>query len=142
MLKLLVATDGSAYSDHAVDYAIRRAGTCREPVLVHLLNVQTPLQGVNVKLFISQESIQEYYRDEGNAVLAPAVERLKHAGLGCEPHIGVGDTAQVIVEYARHQGCDEIVMGTHGRGGLAGAVMGSVAQKVIHQAIIPVVLVK
>jgi nucleotide-binding universal stress UspA family protein len=39
-------------------------------------------------------------------------------------------------------GVNEIVMGSHGRGALAGAFMGSVAQKVVHLANIPVVLVK
>lgn len=142
MLTLLIATDGSPYSDHAVDYALRRAAHSREPVHVHLLNVQTPLQGVNVKLFISPDSIESYYRDEGMAVLQPARSRLEGSGLGCEIHIGVGDAGEVIVAYAGHLQCDEIVMGTHGRGMLAGAVMGSVAQKVIQRATMPVVLVK
>lgn len=65
MLRLLVATDGSEYSDHAVDYAMGRARACRDPVTVHLLNVQTHIQGVNVKIFISKDSIDQYYRDEG-----------------------------------------------------------------------------
>jgi nucleotide-binding universal stress UspA family protein len=142
MLTLLIATDGSAYSDRAVDYVLRRAASSREPVTVHLLNVQAPLQGVNVKIFISQDSIESYYRDEGLAVLGPPSERLRAAGIGCEPHIGVGDAGEVIAEYAAHQRCDEIVMGTHGRGALAGAVMGSVAQKVIQRSAVPVVLVR
>ena len=57
-------------------------------------------------------------------------------------HIGVGDPAQVIIDYAQANNCDEIVMGTHGRGALGGAVMGSVARNVIHQSSRPVVLVK
>lgn len=142
MLRLLVATDGSEYSDHAVDYAMGRARACRDPVTVHLLNVQTHIQGVNVKIFISKDSIDQYYRDEGMAVLQPARARLEAAGIGCEIHIGVGDAGEVIVEYAKGKNCDEIVVGTHGRGALAGAVMGSVAQKVIHRATMPVVLVK
>lgn len=142
MLTLLIAIDGSEYSDHALDYAIRRAGANREPVRAHLLNVQLPLQGVNVKIFISRDNVDDYQREQGMAVLGPARARLEAAGVGCELHIGVGDPGEVIVEYARHEHCDEIVMGTHGRGGLAGAVMGSVAQKVIQLATVPVVLVK
>jgi nucleotide-binding universal stress UspA family protein len=142
MLTLLIATDGSAYSDHAIEYAVRRAARSSEPVHAHLLNVQVPLQGVNVKLFISPDSLESYYRDEGMTVLQPVRARLETAGLGCELHIGVGDAGEVIVAYADHLCCDEIVMGTHGRGMLGGAVMGSVAQKVIQQALVPVVLVK
>jgi nucleotide-binding universal stress UspA family protein len=142
MLTLLIAVDGSVYSDRAVDYVLRRAAAMRDAVQVHVLNVQAPIVGVNVKLLVSQESLKNYYRDEGTAVLSPVRARLGAAGLACEDHIGVGDAGQVIVEYATAKSCDEIVMGTHGRGALAGAVMGSVAQKVIHLAKVPVVLVK
>jgi len=142
MLTLLIATDGSAYSERAVDYVLRRAAASREPVQAHLLNVQLPLAGVNVKLFISQESQQNYYRDEAMAVLEAPRQRLVGAGIACEHHIGVGDPGQVIADYVRSKGCDEVVMGTHGRGFLAGAVMGSVAQKVAHLSPVPVVLVK
>ncbi len=142
MLTMLIAIDGSPYSDRALDYVLRRAAATREGVRVHLLNVQMPLAGVNVKLFISQASQQDYYRDEGMAVLAGPRQRLAQAGIDCEYHIGVGDPGEVIVEYARSKNCDEVVMGTHGRGVLAGAVMGSVAQKVVQLAPAPVVLVK
>lgn len=139
---LLIAIDGSGYSEHAVDYVIRRAGASREPLHVHLLNVQLPLVGVNVKLFIKQGSLDDYYRDEATAVLEAPRRKLEGAGLQCEHHIGVGDPGQVVVDYARSTGCDEIVMGTHGRGFIAGAIMGSVAQKVAHLSPVPLVLVK
>lgn len=142
MLTFLIAIDGSGYSDSAVDYVVRRAGRCREPVHVHLLNVQLPLGGVNVKLFIKPESVESYYRDEGMAVLEKPREVLRAAGIGCDHHIGVGDPGEVIVSYAQANRCDEIVMGTHGRGALAGAVMGSVARNVVQQSSLPVVLVK
>ena len=142
MLTFLVAIDGSGYSDSAVDYVVRRAGRCKEPVHVHLLNVQLPLSGVNVKLFIKPESVESYYRDEGMAVLEKPRGVLGSAGIRCDHHIGVGDPAQVIIDYAQANNCDEIVMGTHGRGALGGAVMGSVARNVIHQSSRPVVLVK
>jgi nucleotide-binding universal stress UspA family protein len=104
--------------------------------------VQLPLGGVNVKLFIKPESVESYYRDEGMATLAASREVLKAAGVSTDHHIGVGDPGQVIVDYARANNCDEIVMGTHGRGFLAGAIMGSVARTVIQQSPVPVVLVK
>lgn len=142
MLKLLVAVDGSDFSDRALDYVLRRAAASRDPVKAHLLNVQLPLSGVNVKLFISKESQQAHYREQGMAVLAGPRQRLSEAGIGFEFHIGVGEPGQVIVEYAASKHCDEVVMGTHGRGFLGGVVMGSVAQRVVQLATMPVVLVK
>ena len=141
-MKILIAIDGSKYSDNAVDYVLARAVQARTPPHVHLLNVQMPVTGVNVKIFISQDSVESYYRDEGMAVLAVPRQKLEAAGITCDQHIGVGDPGEVIAEYARSKACDEIVMGTHGRGFLGGAVMGSVAQKVIHLTAVPVVLVR
>ncbi|MGE0582067.1 MAG: universal stress protein [Steroidobacteraceae bacterium] len=142
MLNLLIAVDGSPYSDRAVDYALARAAATREATHVHLLNVQTPIAGVNVKLFISKESQQTHYREQGMAVLAGPRQRVSAAGIECEFHIGVGDPGQVIVEYAGSKHCNEVVMGTHGRGFLHGVVLGSVAQRVVQLAPMPVVLVK
>ncbi len=142
MQNFLIPVDGSRYSDLAVDYAIDRAGSSRDPVHVHLLNVQVPVAGVNVKLFVSRDSLEGYYRDEGMAILDAPRRRLEAAGLTCDYHIGVGDPGQLAVAFARNHACNEIVMGTHGRGAIAGSVMGSVAQKVIRLSPVPVVLVK
>ncbi len=142
MLNLLIAVDGSRYSDRAVDYVIARAAATRDGAHVHLLNVQMPIAGVNVKLFISKESQHTHHREEGMAVLAGPRERLAQAAIAFDFHIGVGDPGQVIADYAGSKRCDEVVMGTHGRGFLGGVVLGSVAQKVVQLAAMPVVLVK
>ena len=142
MRKFLLPIDGSEYSDRAVDYVIRLAGFLNTPIHVHLVNAQLPLTGVNVKIFVSKDSLTDYYHDEGTAALASARSKLDAAGIPYQHHIGVGDPGQVIVDFAASEDCEEIVMGTHGRGAVKGAVMGSVAQKVAHLAKVPVVLVK
>jgi len=142
MTTLLIPVDGSDYSLKAVDYAITRASQCRSPLEVHLLNAQMAMTSLNVKLFISAESLDSFYRDEGHRALEASLARAKTAGLNVIPHIGVGDPAALILEYATAKKADEIVMGTHGRGALTGAFLGSVAQKVVHGALVPVVLVK
>jgi nucleotide-binding universal stress UspA family protein len=142
MLTLLIPVDGSDYSRRAVEYAIRRAAATRDSTRLHLLNVQAPIVTVNVKLFVSQESLETYYREEGTKALADTLARAQEAGLETHPHIGVGDAARVILDYAAEKAVDEIVMGSHGRGALSGAVLGSVAQKVVHLSSVPVVLVK
>lgn len=142
MPTLLIPVDGSEFSTRAVAYAIGRAAACRDSVDVHLLNVQVPAAGVNVKLFVSKDSLESYYREEGMAVLEAPRAQLAAANVKCDYHIGVGDPGQVVVDYARDKASDEIVMGSHGRGALGGALLGSVAQKVVQISTIPVVLVK
>jgi nucleotide-binding universal stress UspA family protein len=142
MQTLLVAVDGSAYSDRAVDYVIALSKMLKEPITVHLLNVQLPLTGVNVKLFVSKESLNEHYKEQGSTALESARQRLEQAGIVFHRHIGVGDPGQVIVDFAVSEKCDQIVVGARGRGAVTGAVLGSVAQKVAQRAKVPVVLVK
>ncbi|MBM3344612.1 MAG: universal stress protein [Betaproteobacteria bacterium] len=142
MPNILVAVDGSENSDRVVDFLIKRCGWYKEPAQVHLLNVQLPLVGVNVKMFISQDTVNEYYRDEGNAALKRARERLDAAGIQYTHHISVGDPAQMIVEFAQSKGCDHILMGSRGLGAVSGLVLGSVATKVLHLTDLPVMLVR
>lgn len=142
MQTLLIAVDGSAFADRALEYALGRVAASREPVQLRLLNVQLPLAGVNVKLFISAESQQEFHREEGMAALAPSIERVAAAGVPHQHHIGVGDPGRIIAEYARTTNSAEVIMGTQGRGAIAGVLLGSVAQKVVRLVPVPVVLVK
>jgi nucleotide-binding universal stress UspA family protein len=142
MTTLLIPVDGSDYSLKAVDYAVYRARESKTPIEVHLLNVQMALASVNVKLFVSAESLESYYRDEGHRALEVPLARAKSTGLTVTPHIGVGDPAKIIIDYVAEKKADEIIMGSHGRGALAGAFVGSVAQKVVHLSSVPVVLIK
>lgn len=139
---LLIPVDGSEYSGRAIDYAARRVALSTEPVSLHVLNVQAPIVTVNVKLFVSHESLETYYREEGTKALEPALSRMRAHKIDATPHIGVGDPGKIICDYSVDKSATEIIMGTHGRGVLAGALIGSVAQKVVHLSKVPVVLVK
>lgn len=141
MLKMLVPVDGSESASRAVQHLIKKVSWYRDPLEVHLLNVQYPLPG-DVQMFIDNEQIRSFHHDEGLKVLEPARQALDAAGLAYVFHIGVGDPAQVIADYAREKGCDQIFMGTRGLGSIAGLLLGSVATKVIHLSDVPVLLVK
>jgi len=107
-----------------------------------LLNVQWNVAKGNVKLFINQETINDYYREQGNAALQSACSALDAAGLTYQYHISVGMPADAIAQYAREQGADQIVMGRQGEGGVKSLLLGSVAKKVLQLAECPVLLVK
>lgn len=142
MLKMLVPVDGSASSERAVDHLIKKSSWYKSPIEIHLLTVQPPIISGNVRMFISQEQLNDYYQDEGLKALKPAREKLDAAGLAYSFHIGVGDPAETIARYAKEKQCDQIFMGTRGMGSISSLLLGSVAIKVIHFAEIPVVLVK
>ena len=142
MRNILVAVGGPPPSRKVAAHPAKLSAPLRPPPEVHLLTVQQQLAGVNVKLFVSHDSLNAYYREEGEAALKPAREALDEAGVAYAHHIGVGHPAEVIVEYAQAKGCDQILMGTHGHAALAGMVLGSIATRVLHLATVPVTLVR
>ena len=107
-----------------------------------LLNVQWKLASGNVKLFIDQDTVNDYYREQGISALAEARAKLDAAGLAYNYHVSVGTPAEAIVQYAEAQHVDQIVMGTYGEDSLSKLLLGSVASKVVHLAQVPVLLVK
>ncbi len=141
-MKILIPVDGSAGADRAVDHALAMARLLKEAPQVLLLNVQWNIASGNVKLFINQETINDYYREQGVAALATARKKLDAAGLTYSYHISIGTPAETIVHYAKEQQADLIVMGAQGQGGLSSLLLGSVVNKVAHMATMPVLLVK
>ena len=142
MTKILIPVDGSDYALHAVDYVIKNVSVLKESPQVLLLNVQWNVAAGNVKLFISQQTINDYYREQGMAALQSARAALDAAALPYQYHISVGTPAEAIAQYAHEQGVDQIVMGRQGQGGLQSLLLGSVVNNVLHLANCPVLLVK
>lgn len=141
MLKILLPVDGSDNSDKAVADFISMINWYKEPPEVHLLTVQTPLSG-NISSYISATDIKQYHQEEGLKSLENARKLLNQAGVSCQYHITVGDPAEMIVRFATEQKYDQIVMGPRGKGNIEGLLLGSVTNKVMQSALIPVLLVK
>ncbi len=140
MKAILVPVYGSENSDRAVQHALELKGTGLS-VELHLLNVQPNLGGA-ISSFVSRDQIDSYRREEGNKSLASAVELTRKASVPATVHIGVGRTGEVVRDFARKLDAGQVVMGTRGHTGLAGVLLGSVAQDVIAHVDVPVTLVK
>lgn len=141
-MKILLAIDGSPVSQRALASLIEHVQWFRDRPEVHLLHVHLPIPVGLAVQHVSQESLDRYYREEGEAVLAQARASLSQAGIAVTQHIHVGQPADIIVKLAAELGCDLICLGTHGRGALSSVVLGSVASKVLHSASVPVLLAK
>ena len=125
-MKILIPVDGSANALRAVDYVIKYIAALKEIPQLLLLNVQWNVATGNVKLFINQETINGYYREQGMAALKPARAALDAAALPYQYHISIGTPAEAIARYANEQAVDQIVMGRQGQGGLQSLLLGSV----------------
>jgi nucleotide-binding universal stress UspA family protein len=141
-MKILIPVDGSANADRAVDYVIAHADKLKIAPQIFLLNVQSKLALGSVKLLIDQETVNEYYREQGAAALAQARAKLDAVAFAYSYHISIGAPAEALVRYAQEQQVDQIVMSAHGQEKLSNFLLGSVASKVIKLSQVPVLLVK
>lgn len=141
MNTLLVPVDGSQSSLNALQTALNALKKDSSTQL-HVISVQPPILSGNVKRFISAETINEYYNEEGEKVLATARAMLDQAGVAANVSVQAGPIAETIVQYAKTHHCDHILMGTRGMGYIKGLVLGSVTTKVLHLTDTPVTLVK
>ena len=139
MRRLLLAVDGSESARHALAHVIDLAGDMALEVAV--VNVQRPMSG-DVSLFVADSDLEAHHRTQGEPVVAPVVAELRAHGIECTGHVMVGAYGESIARFADEHDIDGIVMGTRGLGGIAGALLGSVASQVLQGVSVPVTLVK
>lgn len=139
MKKILVPIDGSENSSRVVRHVLTLAGELREPLDIHLLNVQHPFPGTITGV---AEQARQYHQEQGEAALAAARKLLDDAKVKYSYHISVGEAAPTVAKFVADLQCDSVIMGTRGMSSLANMVMGSVATKVLHLVQVPVILIK
>jgi len=124
--KILVAVDGSIYSNVALDQAISMATVCgSELFAIHVVEAYP-------KHLESAPAFEEEIRKAGTKFLEEVKDTATQKNVSCETILKVGGQPyEFIVKEAKSRGIDLIVVGTHGRSGLKRLFMGSVAQKVI-----------
>lgn len=140
-MKILLAADGSSYTKKALGFVLAHeelAGGDNELVV---LNVQ-PAVPPRVKSLVGAAAVQEFHTDEARKVLAPIERFLKRHPIAFSTRWVVGAPGPEIVRAAKKDKAQLIVMGTHGHGLLGRALLGSVAQNVLGESEIPVLLVK
>lgn len=141
--RVLLAVDGSDDSQKAVYQVISMRRDLRDPAAIelHLVNVQPPVPG-DASGFVVKQTLEEFHKERSDAALASARVLLDAEDWRYQVHEKVGDPAPTIAALAGQLGCDLIVMGTRGLGAGAAALMGSVAQRVVAHAAVPVLLAK
>lgn len=140
-MKILLAADGSSYTKKALAFLVTNheiAGGQGEVVVV---NVQ-PAMPPRVKSMVGASAVMDYHREEAEKVLRPIEKFLQRHDIAFESRWAVGSPGAEIVKAAKKEKAQMIVMGTHGHGILGRAILGSVAQNVLTQIELPVLLVK
>jgi len=141
-MKILIPVDGSENGLCAVKHAVALSAQMKQAPELLLLNVQWNVAAGNVKLFINQETINDYYREQGAAALEKARAILDAANLAYQYHISIGRPAEAIVQYAEEQKVDQIIIGAQGEESLAKLLLGSVTSKVAQMSKVAVTIAR
>jgi nucleotide-binding universal stress UspA family protein len=134
--RILVAVDGPPYSAPAVSTVVEVATKFQSQAIVLHVREHDRGRAGAFPLETPQEATQ---------LVAETVVALRHAGIAAtgEVHGAVaGNAAREIVDTARSQGADLIVMGSRGLSDIAGLFVGSVTHQVLHLAHVPVLVVR
>ena len=139
--RFLVPVDFSEDANQAVQYAIDLASKLGARVtLLHVIQL-LPLGSGDMGVTVPYTYIQDLEADITSCMQA-YLEQVTTAGLEGEIAVVHGVPFQEILDTAKNQQCDLIIMGTHGRTGLHHVLMGSVAEKVVRLAPCPVLVVR
>lgn len=140
--RILFPTDFSEYAEHAWSYALTFAQEFGAEV--HLLHVVAPPPHLAEAYAVNfdPEKMVKALTEEANASMDRTVEAAKSWGLIFHREVRVGVDFREIIDYVTKQDIDLIVMATHGRTGLAHALLGSVAEKVVRKSPCPVLTIK
>ena len=141
--RILVPVDGSATALQAVAKAAGLARAFGSAVTVVYVLDPYPFTGVGADFAYGQAQYLSAATAEANKALAEASSALAASGAQVETLVAEGHAVhEGIVRVGERVGADLIVMGSHGRRGLEKLVLGSVAQRVLQAAHVPVLVVR
>ena len=140
--RILFPTDFSESADHAWMFALQFAQDFGADV--HVLHVVAPPPRLTeaYSMNFDPAKFSAVVTAEAETFLDRLVEGAKDHHLTFHREVRIGVDFHEIIDYARKHEIDLIVMATHGRTGLAHALVGSVAEKVVRKASCPVLTVK
>jgi nucleotide-binding universal stress UspA family protein len=139
--KILIATDGSETAEKAANFGIQIVRLSGAKVYAVYVIDTTPYYSIPLDQIWSKE-VYEQLEQMGNEITSNVEKTAKAAGLEAESIVLKGDPAQRIVNFAEEQSVDMIIVGSHGIGGFERLVIGSVSEKVVRHAKVPVLVVR
>jgi len=139
---ILVTTDGSEFAEEAIGHAVELAKTFKAKLTA--VTVTPPFQVIAMEGVVVSEAPDQYEKwakQTAEARLSTVRKAAQGAGVACDT-VHVEDTQPYagIIDAAKQNGCDLIVMASHGRRGVSALLLGSETQKVLTHSTIPVLV--
>ncbi len=141
MKKILVPVDGLETCGKTFETAGSLADKFGAEIVV--LYVKHTIDPLSHPGYVALEEHSDIHiEDIAKDISKKAVDKLVHEGRKIHAVIEAGDPASVIIDVASREKCDMIVMCTHGMGAMKRFFLGSVTNKVVHHADVPVLVVR
>jgi nucleotide-binding universal stress UspA family protein len=134
---VLVAVDGSPSSEAAVEFVAAEWPSAT----ALLLHVVDPSAVGYRAVATTAETWYERERERADELLDDAADPLPETAT-VERLVEVGRPASTIVEVAKREGVDHVVVGSHGRAGMSRVLLGSVAEAVVRRSPVPVTVAR
>jgi len=143
--KILVPLDGSEVAECVLPYLkwFTKVSDVNEIVFLRVVEPFHMAGGLEVQVIpADREHIEQDAVKLAKEYLEKLAGKFKDKKIKTTPVVLLGKPARVIAEYVRKSDVDLIIMATHGFSGIHRWVRGSVADEILHAALVPVLLVK
>jgi nucleotide-binding universal stress UspA family protein len=143
-MRILIAVDQSPHSERAVRFVSRMRWPAGSRVIVASVMsppLSPPVAGVDAGVSLMVEVGADQVAST-QALVAQAEDELRAAGIATESRLSTGDPREVLLRLVEDERVDLIVLGSHGRTGLAKLLLGSVSSHVVTHARCSVLVVK
>ena len=139
--KILIATDGSEPSKEAENHGLKLAKALGASVTaLYVVEMPYKLSQIEGHSPLLQDDQIKMLKEAGEKIAEDIMEKGRQEGVIVNPVLMTGNPAHEIIEFSKD--FDIIVMGTLGRSGLSHLLLGSVAEKVVRHASVPVLVVR
>jgi len=137
--RILIAVDSTAVAAHAAEVGLKLAEALRSDVA--FIHVVDPAVGLGVESGVSASETIEAATQDAKGLLTSLTKQTAH-GANVRQFVAVGNAAAEIAKTATDWPADLIVIGSRGHGRLEAALLGSVADSVLHHAPCAVLVVR
>ncbi|NUB90402.1 universal stress protein [Haloterrigena sp. SYSU A558-1] len=138
-MKVLVAYDGSAPAQKAVEYAFDEYAD-EEIVLLRVVEFADGYTEASIRAI--QDLLDDREEEAAAKLREDLMDLVDTSGVDFQMDVASGDPAREVVEYAEENDVDHILVGSHGRQGVSRILLGSVAERIVRRAPVSVTLVR